>query len=145
MLRTPNQVPHTSPLVIEAAGQRYKQTTSFCTWTVMSARGLTLCQRSHDGFDSHRHARSGPHRSYMISSMARSLRTPNQAPQASPLVFEAAGQWRRRTVPLFCTRKALSLQALTLCQRSYDGSDSHRHARMGSNGGGMAWRVPRSL
>jgi len=29
LLRTPNQAPQTSPLVIEAAGQRYRQTTQF--------------------------------------------------------------------------------------------------------------------
>ena len=29
LLRTPNQAPQTSPLVIEAAGQRYRQTMQF--------------------------------------------------------------------------------------------------------------------
>ena len=29
LLRTPNQAPRTSPLVIEAAGQRYRQTIQF--------------------------------------------------------------------------------------------------------------------
>ena len=55
LLRTPSQAPRTSPLVIEAAGQRYRRTMQFCAWAVLPSQTLTLCQRSHDGSDSHGH------------------------------------------------------------------------------------------
>ena len=44
LLRTLNQVLPTSPFVVEAAGQRYMQTMSLCTWTVLSTQTPTSCQ-----------------------------------------------------------------------------------------------------
>ena len=41
LLRTPNQVPQTSPLVIEAVGQMYRQTMQFCIWAILSSQALT--------------------------------------------------------------------------------------------------------
>ena len=39
--RTPNQAPQASPLVIEAAGERYRQTIHFVfTWVVLSPQAL---------------------------------------------------------------------------------------------------------
>ena len=46
---------------------------------------------------------------------------------------------------MWCTWAVLSSQALTLCQRSHDGSDSHGRATIGSNGSSFIWRMPRSL
>ena len=45
LLRTPNRAIRTSPLVVEAAGQRYMQTMQFCTWAALSTQVPTLCQR----------------------------------------------------------------------------------------------------
>ena len=53
LLRTPNQTPLTSPLVIKAAGQMTNRLRSFFTSAALSARPPTLCQRSNDGSDSH--------------------------------------------------------------------------------------------
>ena len=38
LLRTPDQARCTSPLVIEAAGQRYGQTTQFFIWVILSTQ-----------------------------------------------------------------------------------------------------------
>ena len=72
------------------------------------------------------------------------LRTPNQAPQTPPLVIEAAGQ-RYGTMQFLYLWAALSSQALALCQRSHDGSDSHGHATIGANGSCKIWKMPLSL
>ena len=56
LLRTPDQASCTSPLVIEAVGQRYRQTRSFRIWAVLSTQAPILCQRSNGGSDSHGHA-----------------------------------------------------------------------------------------
>ena len=46
LLRTPNQAIRTSPLVVEAAGQRdICKRCSFCTWTALSTQAPTFCQR----------------------------------------------------------------------------------------------------
>ena len=46
---------------------------------------------------------------------------------------------------VFCNWAVLSSQTMTVCQRSYNGSDSHGHATFGSNGSCMIWRMSRSL
>ena len=51
LLGTPNQILPTSPLVVEAAGQRYKQTGSFGTWAALSMKPPTFCQRTNDESD----------------------------------------------------------------------------------------------
>ena len=42
LLRTPDEALCTSPLVIVAAGQRYRQTTHFCIWAVLSTQAPIL-------------------------------------------------------------------------------------------------------
>ena len=44
LLLTPNQAPRNSPLVIEAAGQRYRQATRCCIWPVLSTQAPILCR-----------------------------------------------------------------------------------------------------
>ena len=53
---TLNQVLPTSPLVVEAAGQRYTQTLQFLYLGGLSTQTPTSCQRSKDGSDSRGHA-----------------------------------------------------------------------------------------
>ena len=47
LLRTPDQAPCTSPLVIEAAGQRHRQTTPFCIWAVLSTQAPISVSYTH--------------------------------------------------------------------------------------------------
>ena len=56
LLRTPDQAPCTSPLVIEAAGQRYTQTSQFLYLGGLIDASADICQRSNGGSDSHGHA-----------------------------------------------------------------------------------------
>ena len=56
LLWTRNQAPRTSPLVIEAIGQRYRQATQFLYLGGLVMPAPKLCQISNDGFDSHGHA-----------------------------------------------------------------------------------------
>ena len=55
LLRTPDQALCTSPLVIEAAGQSYRQTMQFFIWAVLSTQAPIFCQRTNVGSDSHGH------------------------------------------------------------------------------------------
>ena len=68
-LRTPNQTPLNSPLVIEAAGQRPR---SFCNWAALSTRPPTLRQRSNHDSDLRGHASIGLSRSRTIWRTIRS-------------------------------------------------------------------------
>ena len=56
LLRTPDQTPCTSPLVIEAAGQRYRQTRQFLYLGGLVDASAVIIQRSNGGSDSHGHA-----------------------------------------------------------------------------------------
>ena len=56
LLLTPDQAPCTSPLVIEAAGQRYRQTRQFLYLGGLVDASAVIIQRSNGGSDSHGHA-----------------------------------------------------------------------------------------
>ena len=73
LLRTSDQAPCTSPLVIEAAGQRHRQTTPFCIWAVLSTQAPILCQISNGGSDSHGHATVNSSGNCTIWRLPRSL------------------------------------------------------------------------
>ena len=73
------------------------------------------------------------------------LRTPNQAPETSPLIIEAAGQRYRQTMWLLYLGGLVVASANIMSQRSHDGSDSHGHATIGLNGSCMIRRMPYSL
>ena len=73
LLWTRNQALRTSSLVIEAAGQRYRQATQFSYLGGSATPAPILCQISNDWFDSHGHATNGSSGSYTIWRMPRSL------------------------------------------------------------------------
>ena len=74
LLWTPNQTSRTSPIVIEAAGQRYRRATQFLhLGGLVNASADIICQRSTDGSDSHEHATNSSSGSCTIWRLPRSL------------------------------------------------------------------------
>ena len=92
--------------------------------TVFEAAGLTVSEKENGD-----HAAAGTERT-------RHLR-----PHRSSSKHRDGGIDRQRS---FCAWAVLS-QALTSCQRSHDGPDSHGYVTIGSNGSCRIWRKPRSL
>ena len=67
LLRTPDQASLTLPLVVEAAGQRYRRTTWFVyILEALSAKALASLSQSNEGSVSCGHASNGSARSGLI-------------------------------------------------------------------------------
>ena len=73
LLRTPNQAIRTSPLVVEAAGQRYMQTIQFLYLGGLVDAKADIMPEINDGSDSHGHATIGSIGSCTIWRMPSSL------------------------------------------------------------------------
>ena len=74
LVRTPDQAPLTSPLVIEAADQKCRQAMQFSIWAVLSTQAPSQCPRLNAGSDSHGHATKRLKRElYEIWRLPRSL------------------------------------------------------------------------
>ena len=75
LLRTLHHTRRTLPLVIEAAGQRYRQTTQFFHLGSLLTQATILCRRSNIGSDSHGHATVDSSGNCTIYRLPRSLRS----------------------------------------------------------------------